>query len=212
MKFILAAFAAVILSLFIGCTTAKAQTQIVSDTSYLVNRNDTLFQVKETRYVTGKRVIDEEPIGQDSISIIRDIRQQAYTLAQQFAYTLYIAENEKAFRRTIAGYSDIFETVAGRTLESEIDLTAGLGDSLLGNYILRIKGIPVNASIIRNPSGAIRFRVNNTNYPVDLYSELLFRVRNFDDGAEKVDFYFVRSSPQDKKWSGGFGRYILIKN
>lgn len=207
LKFVIATLIFVLLSLVV-----TAQESVVSDTTYIVQRGDTVFQVKQIVYNTGKKTTDESPIGRDTASVLRELRQQAYNLAQQYATALLYTENEPAFRRTIGGFSSSINAVSGRSYFEDLDKIVGLGDSLLGSYNLRINGAnPVNATIIRNNQNALRLRVNNTNYPIEIYSELLFRVRNFDDGAAKVDFYFVRTGIQSRRWTGGNRRYVLTK-
>lgn len=209
LKFILAAFIAVILSLFIG-TKSHAQEQIISDTTYVLQRNDTLFQVKTVQYNTGKKTIDETPIGRDTATALIEVRQQAYNISQQFAAAVWIAENERSFRRTISGYSSSIQAIVGRTFQQDLD-NIGLGQAIMGTYNLRVNGTTLPATIIRNQSGSLRMRVNGTNYTIELYSELLIRIRNFDDANAKVDFYLVRSSANSARWIGGNSRYVLIK-
>lgn len=196
----------------LSTTVCKGQESVLSDTTYIVLRNDTVFQVKQIVYNTGKKIMSEDPIGRDTASVLRELRQQAYNLAQQYATALLYTENEPTFRRTINGFSSAINGVVGRSYFEDLDKIVGIGDSLVGTYNLRINGAnPVAATIIRNNQNALRLRVNNTNYPIEIYSELLFRVRNFYDGAAKVDFYLVRPSIQGRRWTGGNRRYVLTK-
>lgn len=203
LKFVIAALMFVLLSLVV-----KAQEQVISDTTYVVNRGDTVFQVKQIAYNTGRKTIDETPVGRDTASVLKELRQQAYNLSQQYALAMLYIESESSFRRTIAGFSSAIQTVINRTYFEDSDRVVGIGNTLIGTYGFRINGgNQLNASIIRNTQGLLRFRVNNTNYPIDIYSELLIRIRNY----EGIDFFLVRTSAEATTWSGGQRRYILRK-
>lgn len=200
LKFI---FIFVLLSLVV-----KAQESIVSDTTYIVLRGDTIFQVKQISYNTGRKFIDETPVGRDTSSALVELRQQAYNLSQQYATAMIFTENETSFRRTIAGFSSAIQAIVGRTYFQDQDIDVGIGNQLLGSYNFRVNGAnPLSASIIRNAQGLLRFRVNNNNYPINIYSELLIRIRNY----EGIDFFLVRTSAQATTWTGGQRRYILRK-
>lgn len=203
LKFIIAALFFTLLSLFV-----TAQESIISDTTYIVLRGDTIFQVKQISYNTGRKFIDETPVGRDTSSALVELRQQAYNLSQQYANAMIYIENEASFRRTIAGFSSAIQAIVGRTYFQDADTDVGIGNQLLGSYNFRVNGAnPLNASIIRNAQGLLRFRVNNTNYPIDIYSELLIRIRNY----EGIDFFLVRTSAQATTWTGGQRRYVLRK-
>lgn len=203
LKCIIAAFIFVLLSLVV-----KAQESIVSDTTYIVLRGDTIFQVKQISYNTGRKFIDENPVGRDTTAALVELRQQAYNLSQQYANAMIYTENEASFRRTIVGFSSAIQAIVGRNYFQDADQLVGIGNQLLGNYNFRVNGAnALNASIIRNAQGLLRFRVNSTNYPIDIYSELLIRIRNY----EGVDFFLVRTSAEATAWTGGQRRYVLRK-
>lgn len=192
----------------LSSTVCAGQESIVSDTSYIVTRNDTVFQVKLIQYNTGRITSDQVPIGRDASSALTELRQQGYNLSQQFATAMIIVESERSLRRTIAGYSAAINQVNGTTnYFKEVETAVG-DDNLLGTYNFRVDNAePVNASIIRNAAGLLRFRQGSTNYPLDVYSELLLRIRNYNGS----DFFLVRNSAQSSQWRGGLGKYMLTK-
>lgn len=203
LKFILAALFFTLLSLVI-----KAQESVVADTSYIVIRNDTVFQVKLVQYNTGRITSDQTPLGRDTSSALTELRQQAYNLSQQFATAMLYTENARAFRRTVQGFSAAINSIVGRTYYQDVDQQVGLGKELIGTYTFRVNGsTAILAAVIRNAQGMLRFRVNNTNYPLDIFSELLIYIRNY----EGQDIFLVRNSPTSTVWGGGLGRYFLKK-
>lgn len=206
LKLIIAAFIAVILSLFIS-STATGQESILSDTSYIAIRNDTVFQVKKVTYANGRKTVDENPIGRDTSSALVELRRQAYDLSQQYSLAMLYTENEAKFRRTIMGYSDAVQQVTGRSYFREISNILPEA-TLLGEYTLKVNGTDaVNATILKNAQGNLRLRIGGTNYTLDAYSELLMRVRNY----QNTDFFLVRPTADAKRWTGGGRKYILTK-
>lgn len=191
---------------FVAIATVSAQETIVSDSAYVSIKNDTFYQMRVQVYNTGRKVTEEAPLGRDTVAAVSALIGQAYALSAEFAQGLLIVENQSRFQKTINGLSSAINNITGLSYYRQID--ARIGESLLGDYRLNVgEAAPVNVSLIRTNAGLFRLRQGTTNYVVDVYTEKLLRVRNYNSET----FFLTLINENPIRYSGLSRKYVLTK-
>jgi len=137
--------------------------EVVSDTAYIETRDSAFWAVRITNYANGQRTTTEAPLGSDTAQVVNSVLSTIYPIANGYASNA---------AKVITGYAPTRQAVGATnsTLMGLIGknyftvLSEQIGDEFLGDYIMRVNGTPVDASIIRLPSGLLRYRQGGTNF------------------------------------------------
>lgn len=196
--------------LFLPALLAHAQDGVLSDTSYIENRQGTFYNISVTTFESGRRLTDEAPLGSDTTEVINAIIGPAFTQFSQYATQVVAAQTQYARQRqTQRAVSASVMRLLG---VSYFQAVSGLIENeLLGTYQIRVNGAaPVQGEIIRLQSGALRYRQGGQNYVLDVFSRNWIRIRNLPGAPEMLDLFLSGDAYID---AGSLGviRYRLLR-
>lgn len=183
----------VILLILLPCAVF-GQTLTV-DTSYIIRKDTTFFQVKILEYDNGKRLTEETPIGSDTTAVANAIIGDAYPQFQAYAAGANrVLTSYLPMRQLLNGANtSLLETTGLNYLNT---MAATIGDEFVGVYQMRVNGVWVDAEIVRLSSGALRYRQGGTSFVIAILSRNWFRLIRYDgtstptaDPGTFVDFF-----------------------
>jgi hypothetical protein len=156
--------------------------EVVSDTAYIETRDSTFWAVRITNYATGQRTTTESPLGSDTAQVVNSVLSTIYPITNGYASNA---------AKVITGYAPTRQAVGATnsTLMGLIGknyfavLSEQIGDEFLGDYTMRVNGTLVDASIIRLPSGLLRYRQGGTNFGMVVLARNWIRILRYDGTA-----------------------------
>ena len=156
--------------------------EVVSDTAYIETRDSTFWAVRITNYASGQRTTTESPLGSDTAQVVNSVLSTIYPITNGYASNA---------AKVITGYAPTRQAVGATnsTLMGLIGknyfavLSEQIGDEFLGDYTMRVNGTLVDASIIRLPSGLLRYRQGGTNFGMVVLARNWIRILRYDGTA-----------------------------
>ena len=156
--------------------------EVVSDTAYIETRDSTFWAVRITNYASGQRTTTEAPLGSDTAQVVNSVLSTIYPITNSYASNA---------AKVITGYAPTRQAVGATnsTLMGLIGknyfavLSEQIGDEFLGDYAMRVNGVLVDASIIRLPSGLLRYRQGGTNFGLLVLARNWIRIMRYDGTA-----------------------------
>jgi hypothetical protein len=153
--------------------------EVVSDTAYIQTRDSTFWAIRITDYANGQKVTTEAPLGSDTAQVVNSVLSTIYPIANGYASNA---------SKVITGYRPTIQAVGATnsTLMSLIGknyytvLSEQIGDEFLGDYVMRVNGTPIDASIIRTPTGLLRYRQGSTNFNMVIFARNWIRILRYD--------------------------------
>jgi hypothetical protein len=153
--------------------------EVVSDTAYIETRDSTFWAVRITNYASGQRTTTESPLGSDTAQVVNSVLSTIYPIANGYASNA---------AKVITGYAPTRQAVGATnsTLMGLIGknyfavMSEQIGDEFLGEYTMRVSGAPVDASIIRLPSGLLRYRQGGTNFGMVVLARNWIRILRYN--------------------------------
>jgi hypothetical protein len=153
--------------------------EVVSDTAYIETRDSTFWAVRITNYATGQRTTTEAPLGSDTAQVVNSVLSTIYPITNGYASNA---------AKVITGYAPTRQAVGATnsTLMGLIGknyfavMSEQIGDEFLGEYTMRVSGAPVDASIIRLPSGLLRYRQGGTNFGMVVLARNWIRILRYN--------------------------------
>lgn len=156
--------------------------EVVSDTAYIETRDSTFWAVRITNYASGQRTTTEAPLGSDTAQVVNSVLSTIYPITNGYASNA---------AKVITGYAPTRQAVGATnsTLMGLIGknyfavMSEQIGDEFLGDYTMRVNRTPVDASIIRLPSGLLRYRQGGTNFGMVVLARNWIRILRYDGTA-----------------------------
>jgi hypothetical protein len=153
--------------------------EVVSDTAYIETRDSAFWAVRITNYASGQRTTTESPLGSDTAQVVNSVLSTIYPITNGYASNA---------AKVITGYAPTRQAVGATnsTLMGLIGknyfavLSEQIGDEFLGDYTMRVNGTLVDASIIRLPSGLLRYRQGGTNFGMVVLARNWIRILRYD--------------------------------
>lgn len=199
--------------LFVFTAFLATGQEIVSDTSYFENKENTLFYIKRQAFSDGRVRIEEIPFRNDSSEIINSIIGEHFQILTQYAEkAAYLQSNFTRQRQIINSLNNLFNSLIKQNYFSLMSNL--IGDEFLGNYSIRVNGGPqIPVQIVKLQNGAVRFRQEGTNFVLDILSRNWIRIRRYQgtstlasDTNVTVDLFFDTSTNTWIDASAGIGR------
>jgi len=190
--------------LFALCLGAAAQETIVSDTSYIENRQGVFWQVKTQVYARGRIVSDQTPLGSDTSAVAQAILGPVFAQFSQYGQMAARVQTQYARQRQALGAANA--TLMALLGINYLTITGNeVGEQFLGAYTMRVNGgQPIAGEVIRLGSGALRWRQGGQNFVFDVMSPYWIRLRSYDSIAI-LDLYRDEATDSWVDFSQGIG-------
>lgn len=168
---------------------AHAQDGVLTDTSYIENRNNMFFHISIVTYQSGRILRDEVPLGSDTSAVVNAIIGPAFSQFSQYATQVVAAQTQyNRQRQTQQAVSASVMRLLG--VSYFLVVSNLIEKELLGSYQMRVSGAaPVQGEIIRLQSGAVRYRQGGQTYVLDVFSRNWIRIRNLPGAPEQLDLF-----------------------